>query len=85
MKGTKKSFVKNLRYLLLVSIVAVGLIAIVASNGTDESTTTTKHCPDSDYPLWCPTVGVCCTVGHPYYCDGLCYEQRPSGCAQYDT
>lgn len=33
MKKSKKSFIKNLRYLCLVGVIALGLIAIVGSNG----------------------------------------------------
>ncbi len=74
---------------LLFAICAAFCMMLFLGGGSSDSSDSnggdTKHCTDDDYPLWCPDVGVCCTRGHPYYCDGYCYEEKQSGCAQYDT
>ena len=68
---------------LLVLILAVFPLACdTFSNGGGE---TNKHCTDFDYPLRCPDADVCCPRGHPYYCDGNCYESNPGGCINLDT
>lgn len=41
MKKQGKSCIKNLRYLCLAGVIALGLIAIVGSNGAEETSTTT--------------------------------------------
>jgi len=61
--------------LMLTTITIFGMLsATLTACSLDEET---KHCQNAAYPLWCPSVEVCCTPGHAYYCDGKCYE---TGC-----
>lgn len=83
----KKNLMKRkvrLVLLLLFSIILMMSLTFCGDSGTTGGGNTT-HCADNDYPLWCPDVGVCCTPGHAYYCDGHCFESKQNGCAQYDS
>jgi hypothetical protein len=58
-----------------VILTVITVIALMSTTfmGCKKDATTTKHCTNSAYPLWCPNAKVCCTPGHAYYCDGQCY------------
>lgn len=47
MKKAKSGFVKNVRYLCLIGVITLGLIAIVGSNGGDEDNGETTIMPDN--------------------------------------
>ena len=57
----------------LVIITITGFVSTTFV-GCKKDVTTTKHCTNTAYPLWCPNSKVCCTPGNAYYCDGLCYS-----------
>ncbi len=67
--------------LMLMTITIFGLVST-----TFTSCSKTKHCTNTAYPLWCPSVGKCCTAGHAYWCDGNCYSSGcPSGTISRDN
>ncbi len=66
-------------FIFTVLTIAVFLIDC-GGGGSSSGGGSTKHCTNAAYPLYCSSVRVCCTSGHPYYCDGSCYSSFcPSG------
>lgn len=58
----------------ILALISTMLLGLMMGCKKDKDEAETKHCTNEAYPLWCPNVKVCCTPGHPYYCDNLCYE-----------
>jgi len=73
MKRTRTGFVKNLRYLCLLGVIALGLMTIVGSNGSG-TTSGTGGTRD------CPTVNDC--GGNVY---GLTVHEACGGCPSGTT
>ena len=88
MKRTRTGFIKNLRYLCLIGVIALGLMTIVGSNGASTTSGTGGTSID------CPTVNNCggnvvaltvheacggcpsgTTVYNTYYSGGVKYYQ----------
>jgi len=57
--------------LALTVITIFGLISTTFV-GCDKESSSTKHCTNTAYPLYCSNVGVCCPRGYAHYCDGNC-------------
>ena len=49
MKKTRNRFIKNLRYLCLASVIILGLLTIIGTNGCDQNGGTTPP-PDLEIP-----------------------------------
>lgn len=50
---------------------------LLAACGGGGGSTNTEVCSNPEFPLYCADSHWCCSAGHPYNCDGMCY---PNGC-----
>ncbi len=83
MKRIRTGFIKNLRYLCLIGVIALGLMTIVGSNGTQAAGSSSgsggSSCPSGT----CYTGGGrCCPNNFPWRgsSTGKCYESS-SACS----
>ncbi|MDD5571461.1 MAG: hypothetical protein PHD97_09960 [Bacteroidales bacterium] len=70
--------------MVLTVITVMGLMT--ATSGCQKDSTTTQHCTNTAYPLYCPNVKVCCPRGYAHYCDGNCSTATcPGGTVNMDN